>query len=72
MLGITQQWTEDSAEYKQYYKENVKTTFWKSVDELERLVVMQISEVGKLNESGLGVCDSIHCCHIYIWNIWST
>lgn len=58
MLGITQTWTEESAEYKQYYKENVETTFRKSIDELERLVVMRISEVGKLNEPGLGACDS--------------
>ena len=57
MLGIPQRWTEETAEYKRYYKENVETEFRESVDELERLVVMRISEVAKLKESGLGTSD---------------
>ncbi|KAF8344863.1 hypothetical protein F5887DRAFT_1061987 [Amanita rubescens] len=55
MLGIPVRWTADNAEYKQYYKENVETSFRESVDQLERLVVMRISEVTKLNQAGLGV-----------------
>ena len=57
MLGIPQRWTEETAEYKHYYKENVETEFRESVDELEQLVVMWISEVAKLKESGLGTSD---------------
>ena len=58
MLKIPQQWTEETAEYKCYYKENIEMEFQEAVDELEWLVVMQISEVAKSKEAGLGACDS--------------
>ena len=48
---------EETAKYKHYYKENIEMEFWESVDELEWLVVMWISEVTKLKESGLGTSD---------------
>ncbi len=55
MLGVSERWTQDSAEYKQYYKENVETSFRKTVDELEWLVVMRISELGKMKNPEIGV-----------------
>jgi hypothetical protein len=55
MLGVSERWTEESAEYKKYYKENVETSFRKTVDELERLVVMRISEMSKMKDPEIGV-----------------
>ena len=57
MLGISEWWTSSSAEYKQYYKENVETTYRKAVDELERSVVMRIMELGKMRATGTGTCN---------------
>ena len=55
MLNLSERWTEASPEYKQYYKENVETSFRKAVDELERAVVMWISELTKMRATGTGV-----------------
>jgi hypothetical protein len=55
MLGVSERWTAESAEYKKYYKENIETSFRKTVDELERLVVMRISELTKMKDPEIGV-----------------
>ncbi|KIL64908.1 hypothetical protein M378DRAFT_77595 [Amanita muscaria Koide BX008] len=54
MLGVSEQWTENSPEYRQYYKENVETSYRKAVDELERAVVMRIWELTKMKATGTG------------------
>ncbi|KAF8330271.1 hypothetical protein F5887DRAFT_1064156 [Amanita rubescens] len=53
-LQITERWTTSSADYKRYYAENVETEYQKTLDELERLVVMRVFEFNKVNEPGLG------------------
>lgn len=58
MLEISERWTEASTEYKQYYWENIETTYRKAIDELERAVVMRICELTKMRASGTGApCD---------------
>ena len=58
MLGLTEWWTASSVKYKKYYDENVKTNFHKAVDELDRAIVMWISELAKMKVTGTGACDS--------------
>lgn len=57
VLGISERWTGTSAEYIQYYQENIETTYQKAIDELERAVVMRICELTKMKASGTGACD---------------
>ncbi|KAG6875863.1 hypothetical protein C0992_001989, partial [Termitomyces sp. T32_za158] len=53
-LGIQEQWTADSADYKEYHQQNIKTSYSKALDELERLVVMRLFELTKMSSSGTG------------------
>lgn len=57
-LQITARWTPSSEEYKKYFDENVRTEYQKTIDELERLVVMRLFELTKMNSSGTGL--SLH------------
>jgi hypothetical protein len=57
VLGISERWTGTSAEYIQYYQENIETTYQKAIDELERAVVMRICELTKMKASETGACD---------------
>lgn len=54
-LDIEKRWTEDSAEYKVFYQENVLTNYERALDELERLVVMRLFELTKMSSSGTGL-----------------
>jgi len=53
-LGIQEQWTAATQDYKDFYQENVLTNYSKALDELERLVVMHLFELAKLSTSGTG------------------
>jgi hypothetical protein len=44
-LNISERWTAESPEYKQYHEENVKTKYQEAIDHLERLVVMFIGGI---------------------------
>jgi hypothetical protein len=54
-LHIEEWWTEASPEYKLFYQENVLTNYEWALDELERLVVMQLFELAKMSTSGTGM-----------------
>lgn len=56
MLGISvsERWTETTPEYQEYEKQGVKLKYKKAIDELERLVVMRLFELSKMNASGTG------------------
>lgn len=53
-LGIEERWTAASSEYNIYHQENVVTNYVQALDELERLVVMQLFELVKMSSSGTG------------------
>lgn len=59
-LQITERWTPSSSEYQKYHEENVKTQYQKAIDELERLVVMRLFELTKMNASGTGMSPLLH------------
>jgi hypothetical protein len=55
LLNISERWTEDSPDFQKFHQENLLTDYWKSIDELERLVVMRLFELTKLSASGTGM-----------------
>ena len=57
-LKISNRWSSTSDEFKKYYQENIKTSYRKAVDEVERAVVMRIWELSKMRASGTGASDS--------------
>ena len=57
-LKISERWSPASDKFKKYYQENIKTSFRKAVDEVERAVVMRIWELSKMKASGTGASDS--------------
>ena len=57
-LKISNWWSSTSDEFKKYYQENIKTSYRKAVDEVERAVVMRIWELSKMRASGTGASDS--------------
>ena len=58
VLSVSERWTEESDEYKQYYKENIETSYRKAVDEMEQAVVMRIWELTKMRATGTGECGT--------------
>ena len=58
VLGVSERWTAESDEYKQYHKENVETSYRKAVDEMEKAVVMRIWELTKMRATGTGECGT--------------
>ena len=53
-LQIEERWSTASPEYESFYQENVLTNYERSLDELERLVVMRLFELVKMSASGTG------------------
>ena len=58
VLGVSERWTAESDEYKQYHKENVETSYRKAVDEMEKAVVMRIWELTKMRATGTSECGT--------------
>ena len=55
-MGISERWTEDSAEYKEAQAYVKNRRFIRAVDQLERLVVQRLFELSKANLAGTGAC----------------
>lgn len=62
-LEIRERWSESSPEYQTYHQENVLTNYRTALNELERLIVMRLSELIKISTSGTGFF--ICCSFVY-------
>lgn len=50
-------WTRDMPEYKEAENQSLMRKYYKSVDNLERLIVQRLFELTKLGMSGVGRCQ---------------
>jgi len=53
-IPVSERWNETTPEYQEYEKLDLKLKYKTAIDELERLVVMRLFELTKMNASGTG------------------
>ena len=64
-LNIQERWTASNPEYQEFHQQSIRTNYSSALDELERLVVMRLFELSKMNSSGIGTCF----CFLYTYLI---